>query len=125
MAAPVTAENPLRQGMRLARTPEPCTTVIFGASGDLTRRKLMPALYNLALQQWLPAGFSVVGFARRADTDDVFRHHMKEAVDTFSRQTPGGRVSLPEDCANLVCFLCSAEGGWVNGQLLYSNGGFR
>ena len=46
-------------------------------------------------------------------------------IETFSRQTPGGRVSLPEDCANLVRFLCSAEGGWINGQLLYSNGGFR
>src|SRR5213594_2810370 len=42
-----------------------------------------------------------------------------------ARQTPGGRVGLPEDCAHLVSFLCSAEGGWVNGQLLHSNGGFR
>jgi 3-oxoacyl-[acyl-carrier protein] reductase len=41
----------------------------------------------------------------------------------FGRQTAGGRVSLPEDCANLVRFLCSAEGGWINGQLLHSNGG--
>lgn len=48
-----------------------------------------------------------------------------QQIATFSRQTSGGRVSLPEDCANLVCFLCSAEGGWINGQLLYSNGGFR
>lgn len=46
-------------------------------------------------------------------------------IESFSRQIPGGRVSLPEDCANLVRFLCSAEGGWINGQLLYSNGGFR
>ena len=38
-------------------------------------------------------------------------------------QTPGGRVGLPEDCAHLVSFLCSAEGGWINGQLLHSNGG--
>jgi 3-oxoacyl-[acyl-carrier protein] reductase len=41
----------------------------------------------------------------------------------FARQTAGGRVSLPEDCAHLVGFLCSAEGGWINGQLLHSNGG--
>ena len=47
-----------------------------------------------------------------------------QQIETFSRQTPGGRISLPEDCANLVSFLCSAEGGWINGQLLYSNGGF-
>jgi len=44
MAVPVTAENPLRQGLRLARTPEPCTMVIFGASGDLTRRSARPNL---------------------------------------------------------------------------------
>ena len=48
-----------------------------------------------------------------------------QQTETFSRQTPGGRVGLPEDCANLVRFLCSAEGGWINGQLLYSNGGLR
>jgi 3-oxoacyl-[acyl-carrier protein] reductase len=43
----------------------------------------------------------------------------------FARQTPRGRVGLPEDCAHLVSFLCSAEGGWINAQLLYSNGGVR
>jgi len=48
-----------------------------------------------------------------------------QQMESFSRQTPGGRVGLPEDCANLVRFLCSAEGSWINGQLLYSNGGFR
>jgi len=41
----------------------------------------------------------------------------------FAQQIPGGRVSLPEDCAHLVSFLCSAKGGWINGQLLHSNGG--
>ena len=43
-----TVENPLREGMRLQRTPEPCAVVIMGATGDLTHRKLMPSLYNLA-----------------------------------------------------------------------------
>jgi 3-oxoacyl-[acyl-carrier protein] reductase len=43
----------------------------------------------------------------------------------FSRWTPGGRVGLPGDCAHLVRFLCSVEGGWINGQLLHSNGGLR
>jgi len=81
-------ENPLRAGMRMARTPQPCTMVIFGASGDLTRRKLMPALYNLALEQWLPAGFSVVGFARNETSNDAFRADMKEAIGTFSRRRP-------------------------------------
>ncbi len=54
-------ENPLREGLRLERTPEPCTMVIFGASGDLTKRKLVPALYSLAQQSLLPGGFSIVG----------------------------------------------------------------
>jgi 3-oxoacyl-[acyl-carrier protein] reductase len=48
-----------------------------------------------------------------------------QQIENFSRQTPGGRVGLPEDCADFVRFLCSAEGGWINGQLLYSNGGLR
>ena len=62
--------------------------VIFGASGDLTRHKLIPALYNLALEGWLPAGFSIVGFARQEHTHEAFRARMKEAIDTFSRRRP-------------------------------------
>jgi 3-oxoacyl-[acyl-carrier protein] reductase len=48
-----------------------------------------------------------------------------EQMRDVAQQVPLGRVSTPEDCANLVSFLCSAEGGWINGQLLYSNGGFH
>src|SRR5579885_1958627 len=80
------AETSLRQGMRPARIPEPCAMVIFGASGDLTRRKLIPALYNLAAEGWLPAGFTVIGCARHESTDDDFRERMKEAIDAFSRR---------------------------------------
>ena len=76
--------NPLREGLRLERTPEPCTMVIFGATGDLTRRKLIPALYNLKHQRLLPANFATVGFARREWDDDAFRMKMKEAVDSFA-----------------------------------------
>ena len=47
--------NPLRPGLRAESAPEPCAVVVFGASGDLTQRKLMPALYNLALGAHLPA----------------------------------------------------------------------
>src|SRR3954466_6545130 len=56
-----TITNPLRAGLRMQRTPEPCTVVIFGATGDLTHRKLMPALYNLQRERLLPPGFNVVG----------------------------------------------------------------
>jgi glucose-6-phosphate 1-dehydrogenase len=78
--------NPLREGMRLHRAPDACAVVVFGATGDLTARKLMPALYNLARERLLPSGFSVVGFARRAKTDEQFRAEMKEAVARFSRE---------------------------------------
>ena len=47
-----------------------------------------------------------------------------QQIEAFSRQAFGGRVGVPEDCANLVRFLCSVEGGWINGQLLHSDGGF-
>ena len=76
-------ENPLRTGMRLERTPEPCAMVIFGASGDLTRRKLMPALYHLVQERLLPPGFSVVGFSRTDMSDDQFRDAMRNAVAEF------------------------------------------
>ena len=78
-------ENPLLEGLRMARTPEPCALVIFGASGDLTRRKIMPALYALAYRRLLPEQFGVVGVARTEETDDAFRERMKEAVQEFAR----------------------------------------
>ena len=77
-------ENPLRQGIRLERTAEPCIVVIFGASGDLTKRKLVPALYRLVQERLLPAEFAIVGLARTKMTDDEFREKMKEAVAEFS-----------------------------------------
>ena len=72
--------NPLREGIRMHRTPEPCGMVIFGASGDLTARKLVPALYNLARQHMLPAGFSVIGCSKTKFTHQQFRDKMRKAV---------------------------------------------
>lgn len=66
--------------------PQPCTVVIFGASGDLTYRKLIPALYNLAADGDLPAALAVVGFARRDKSDESFRKELEEATRKFSRQ---------------------------------------
>jgi len=63
---------------------DPCTIIIFGASGDLTRRKLIPALYNLAISRQLPERFSVIGFARSEMTHEEFRRKMREAVSEFS-----------------------------------------
>ncbi|HJQ25924.1 MAG TPA: glucose-6-phosphate dehydrogenase [Blastocatellia bacterium] len=84
MSSTNTNDNPLRQGIRLERTAEPCVVVIFGASGDLTKRKLVPALYRLVQQRLLPAEFGIVGVARSPMSDDDFRNKMKDAVVTFS-----------------------------------------
>src|SRR5579862_7087432 len=86
IAAPVA--NPLRGETRGERIPEPCNMVIFGASGDLTHRKLLPALYNLELGHLLPQEFCTIGFARRPKTDQEFRAEMRVAVNEFSRQSP-------------------------------------
>lgn len=80
--------NPLRAGLRIARTPEACTVVIFGATGDLTARKLLPALYNLAREGMVPAGFSLLGVGRRPWSDDDFRAEMRKSAEQFSRVQP-------------------------------------
>ncbi|MGH7657167.1 MAG: glucose-6-phosphate dehydrogenase, partial [Gemmatimonadales bacterium] len=67
-------------GMARKDNAEPCVVVIFGASGDLTRRDLMPALYELAQQDLLPEPFAIVGTARADFTDDTFRQRMREAI---------------------------------------------
>jgi len=72
--------NPFREGLRQDRATEPCQLVIFGASGDLTHRKLLPAIYNLAQAQLVPPSFNVVGFARQAIGDDGFRQRLKDGV---------------------------------------------
>src|SRR5437773_757533 len=79
--------NPLREGLSTRAVPQPCSVVIFGATGDLTHRKLLPALYNLAADGELPPAVTVIGFARREKSDDDFRREMEEAVRKFSRQT--------------------------------------
>jgi len=80
--------NPLRDNTLFDRHADACAVVIFGASGDLTRRKLMPALYNLALGRFLAGSFAVVGVARREKTHDQFRAEMREGVSKFSRRRP-------------------------------------
>ena len=72
--------------------PQPCNVVIFGASGDLTYRKLIPALYNIAADGDLPAALSVVGFARREKSDEIFRKELEDATRKFSRQGLNGEL---------------------------------
>jgi glucose-6-phosphate 1-dehydrogenase len=76
----------LRGNMKNANNTQPFALVIFGAGGDLTRRKLVPALYNLFCDHWLPDRFAVVGIDLKPFSDDAFRHSLHEGVDLFSRR---------------------------------------
>jgi glucose-6-phosphate 1-dehydrogenase len=78
--------NPLTAGESEKLVPQACTIVIFGGAGDLSRRKLIPALYNLALDGLLPTQFAVVGFAIDEMTDDAFRDFARGGIQSFSRR---------------------------------------
>lgn len=82
------------------RASGPCTIVILGAAGDLTRRKLVPAIYNLRLDGLLPEQFAVMGFARRELDDQAFREVARKGVDDYSRR-PVDEASWPEFERNL------------------------
>jgi glucose-6-phosphate 1-dehydrogenase len=79
--------NPLRESQRDVRVPEPCLMVIFGASGDLTKRKLMPAVFELARQAMLPPGFSILGVARSPMSAEAFRSHLFQGMKEFGHLT--------------------------------------
>ena len=78
-------QNPLLEGLRLRRTPESCALVVFGASGDLTQRKLFPALYALASRRLLPESFGIVGVARTEQTTKQWVAAMRKAVAEHGR----------------------------------------
>ena len=81
---PAILENPLRVGLQQERTPEPLILTIFGASGDLTQRKLIPAIYQLKKERRLPPEITIVGAARRDWSHEYFRQHLREGVEKFS-----------------------------------------
>ena len=80
--------NPLAEGLHDYRVADPSLMVIFGATGDLSGRKLLPAVYNLAKQRLLPAGFAVVGAAIDDMSDDAFRKRAADLIAKFSRTQP-------------------------------------
>lgn len=88
MTTDSSGDNPLRLGMAEELAVDPCVLVIFGASGDLTGRKLVPGIYSLAKNRMLPGGFGLLGFARRPLSDDDFRTKMKDLVAKHARQKP-------------------------------------
>src|ERR1700746_2980830 len=75
---------PVTTGQPIGKVADPCVMVIFGASGDLTRRKLIPALYNLAKAQLLPHEFAVVGLARSPMSSEDYRKKVTEDIKKFA-----------------------------------------
>jgi glucose-6-phosphate 1-dehydrogenase len=94
----------------LRRSPDSCAMVIFGASGDLTERKIVPALYYLKSQGILPGGFSVIGCGRTQFSDDQFRAKMQQAVTEFLQLPPEEAASFPEKFGK-GCFYLSGNFG--------------
>src|SRR5271167_806484 len=80
---------------------EPCTVVLFGASGDLAKRKVIPAMFDLALHNALGPRYAIIGFARTAMTDESFRSTIGEAAKTISEVGPIDPQQWSEFAANL------------------------
>ncbi len=89
-----TLVNPLRAGLHVDRITDPCSIVFFGASGDLFKRMLLPAMYSLRMRGILPNDIAITGFSRTSYTNDEFRQYCKEQLDTFAPpdQKPQGAV---------------------------------
>ena len=94
MAETTVLTGALREGVQVPKTPEPCAMVIFGASGDLTQRKLVPALYHLAREGLLAAEFSVIGCSKTPYTHDSFRDKVRKAVTEHLNLREGGDAVL-------------------------------
>jgi glucose-6-phosphate 1-dehydrogenase len=113
-------ENPLLEGLTLRREPDPCALVIYGASGDLTKRKLLPALYSLAFRRLLPENFAVVGVARTEESTSGFRARMRQAVEKYGRDEMREDVweRLAEGIRYVATDFAAAEGEDLVGKVL-------
>jgi glucose-6-phosphate 1-dehydrogenase len=80
--------NPFQDPLRFDRPVPPCALVIFGANGDLTKRKLLPALYRLSYERRIPQTFAILGNSRTHLSDEEFRSKMKESVQKFLEDAP-------------------------------------
>ena len=120
---PSTLSNPLRLGLRQERVISPQCLVIFGASGDLTHRKLIPALFELYLQRRIPSEFGIVGCARRPWNDNEFREKMKIKLSTHISgkerewENFSHSVSLSDICLDSFNFIFSLNSLSVQGLL--------
>jgi len=104
----ISMEEPATGNISAERKPPgPCSIVIFGASGDLTARKLIPAFYHLCKDKQLPSSFRVIGFARRDKTDESWRNELREELNQFSRTQPVDEAVWKEFAKNL--FYCRGD----------------
>jgi len=87
-SAPRVVDNPLREGLRLERVPDPCILALFGATGDLAHRKVIPALYQLWRTNLLPHEFQLLAIARRPYDDRKYRAEVLAALQEFARIQP-------------------------------------
>jgi glucose-6-phosphate 1-dehydrogenase len=108
--------NPLHDGLRIEPTPGPTTFVIFGASGDLTRRKLLPAIYRLTRRGRLPARFAVIGIGRSQMDDEGFRTQFRESLKEFAG-AGAGKDEIAESLASRMYYLA----GETNDPQLYQH----
>lgn len=99
------AQNPLRAGLQTDRISDPCTIVFFGASGDLFKRMLLPAVYSLRIHGILPNDFAVVGFSRSEYSDDEFRAYCKEQLEQFAPADQKPQGAVWEDFAKRLSYV--------------------
>jgi glucose-6-phosphate 1-dehydrogenase len=116
----VEPSNPFADPLRYDRRVPECTMVIFGANGDLTKRKLLPAVYRLAYERRLPAAFAIIGNSRTPMTDDAFRSKMYEAVKEFLEDSP-----FDEDLWNSFARNLHYVAGDLNDPKLYQELGAK
>jgi glucose-6-phosphate 1-dehydrogenase len=114
------ASNPLLDNLRIEPTPGPSALVIFGASGDLTRRKLLPAVYHLSRGQRLPAQFAVIGVARSPLSDEDFRQLFRDSLREFA-----GIDAAKDDVARSLESRLSYLSGEMDDPALYAALGRR
>jgi glucose-6-phosphate 1-dehydrogenase len=101
------SENPLRAGMQTERIGDPCSIVFFGASGDLFKRMLLPAVYSLRLHGVLPNDFGITGVSRTEYSDDEFRAYCKEQLDQFAPPDQKPQGAMWDDFAKRLSYVCA------------------
>jgi len=102
-------DNPFREGLGRALAPAPCVFVLFGATGDLAARKLIPALFRLVRGGLAPKQFYVLGVARRAQTDAEFRAGMRAAIARFGREQPADEAEWEAFAQRLGYAVCEFD----------------